>query len=91
MFRGKYKVLYKKTGVLLCRKLGVGEDLFCLMLSKHPVKVGQVLSCKRGLSNITSDLKKISSLAEKMQILIGGEIKIPFHLTRTRVKKTVKR
>lgn len=87
MFRGRYEVLYKKAGVLLCRKLGVGEDLFCLMLSKHPVKVGQVLSCKRGLSKITSDLKKISSLAEKMQILIGG--RIPFHLTRTRVKKTV--
>jgi hypothetical protein len=86
MFRGEYKILYKKAGVLLCRKLGVGEDLFCLMLSKHPVKVGQVLSCKKGLSKVTGDLKKISSLAEKMQMLVGGEIRIPFHLVRTRVK-----
>ncbi|NLG18837.1 MAG: hypothetical protein GX556_16045 [Fibrobacter sp.] len=87
MFVGQYEVLYKKTGVLLCRKLGVGEDLFCLMLSKHhAVRVGQVLRCRRGISKITSDLKKISSLAEKMQILVGGEVKIPFHLVRTRVK-----
>lgn len=90
MFKGKYKVLYKKSGVLLCRKLGASEDLYCLITSKHPVKVGQVLSSKRGFSKVTSNLKKISSLAEKMQILIGGEsVRIPFYLTRTRVKKTV--
>jgi hypothetical protein len=89
MFKGKYKVLYKKSGVLLCRKLGASEDLFCLITSKHPVKIGQVLSCKKGFSKVTSNLKKISSLAEKMQILIGNEIRIPFYLTRTRVKKTV--